>query len=74
MIHISAVRNMLNSGKPLDLKVWKRDGSIMELKNTVSLRYDFYGGYRNVKVLSSGSIRKIRDICIFSVNGEEVYI
>lgn len=72
MIHISVARKILNSGKPVDISVWKADGSIMHLKNAVSLRYSYYGGYRNMKVLNSSGIRKIRDCCIFMINGEEV--
>jgi len=33
---------MLNSGDPVDISVWKSDGSILELRNVVSLRYSFY--------------------------------
>ena len=29
---------MLNSGDPVDISVWKSDGSILELHNVVSLR------------------------------------
>lgn len=65
---------MLDSGDPVDIDVWKRTGEILCLKNCVSLQYSFYGGYRNVKLLSSGEIRKIRDVCIFRVNDCEVYL
>ena len=57
---------MLNSGDPVDISVWKSDGSIIRLHNVISLRYSFYGGWRNVKLLTSGECRKIRDCCIFS--------
>lgn len=46
----------------------------MVLNKCVSLRYDFYTGVRNIKVLSSGQIRKIRDVCIFEINGMKVFI
>ena len=49
-------------------------GSILELRNVISLRYSFYGGWRNVKILSSGECRKIRDCCIFRVNDLEVFL
>ena len=58
-IHISTARSMLNSGDPVDISVWKSDGSILELRNCISLRYNFYGGWRNVKLLSSGECRII---------------
>ncbi len=73
-VHISTARMMLSSGDPVDLSVWKADGSIMELRNCVSLRYSFYGGWRNIKLLSSGEKRRIRDCCIFRINDCEVYM
>ena len=41
---------------------------------TVPLVCNFYGGWRNVKLLSSGECRKIRDCCIFRVNDCEVFL
>ena len=65
---------MLTSGDPVDISVWKSDGSILELRNVISLRYSFYGGWRNVKILSSGECRKIRDCGIVRVNDLEVFL
>lgn len=73
-IHISTARHILNSGDPVDLLVWKSDGSILQLNNCISLRYDYYGGWRNVKLLTSGELRRIRDVCIFAVNGLEIFL
>ena len=73
-IHISTARIMLNSGDPVSLSVWKKDGSIMDLENCVSLSYDRYGGWRNIKILSSGEIRRVRDCLIFRINGLEVFL
>lgn len=73
-VHINTARAMLAAGDPVDLKVWKADGSILELKNCVSLRYSWYGGWRNIKILASGQMRRIRDCCIFSINGLEVFL
>ena len=60
----STARSMLNSGDPVNISVCKSDGTILELRNYTYLRYEFYGGWRNVKLLSSGECRKIRDCCI----------
>lgn len=73
-VHISTARAMLNSGDPVDISVWKADGSILSLRNVVSLRYSFYGGWRNVKLLASGECRKVRDCCIFQINDMEVFL
>ena len=56
-VHISIARTMLNSGDTVDISVWKSDGTILELRNCISLRYNFYGGWRNVKLLSSGELK-----------------
>ena len=52
----------------------KSDGSILELRNVISLRYSYSGGWRNVKILSSDECRKIRNCCIFRVNNLEVFL
>ncbi|MCD8388210.1 MAG: hypothetical protein LUD17_15230 [Bacteroidales bacterium] len=46
----------------------------MRLDRAVSLRYDYYGGWRNVKLLASGQIRRVRDCCIFRINDMEVFL
>lgn len=71
-MHISTARKILNSGKPVNLSVWKKDGTIMNLKDAVSLRFDFHNGTRNLKLVGGRGIRKIRDCCIFLLNDEEV--
>ena len=40
----------------------------------ISLKYDFYKGTRRMKLLDSNVIRQLRDVCIFDVNGIEVYM
>ena len=73
-IHITTARTMLNSGDPVDISVWKANGEILHLHNCISLRYNFYGGWRNMKLLTSGECRRIRDVCIFRVNALEVFL
>lgn len=73
-IHISTAREIINAGDPVDISVWKKGGAVMHLENVVSLRYSFYGGWRDVRLLSSGQTRRIRDCCIFMVNGLEVFL
>ena len=65
---------MLNSGDPVDISVWKSDCFILELRNVISLRYSFYGGWRNIKILTSGECRRVRNYCIFRVNDCEVFL
>ena len=73
-VHISTARVMLNSGDPVSLSVWKKDGSIMYIENCISLHYDFRGGWRNIKILPSGEMRRVRDCLIFEINGLEVFL
>ena len=73
-IHISTMRKMLQSPDPVDLGVWTRTGEIQYWHNVVSLKYDHYRGVRNVKFLDSGQIRKVRDVCIFSINNLNVFL
>jgi hypothetical protein len=73
-IHITTMRHMLNSGDPIDISVWTAKGEIQHHHNCVSLRYNFYSGTRNIKLLSSGQIRKIRDCCIFRINNCDVFL
>lgn len=73
-IHFSTAQAMLNTPDPVDISVWKSDGSIMELHNCISLKYNFYAGTRTIKLLNSNQIRTVRDVCIFRVNGLEVIL
>ncbi len=38
------------------------------------LRYNFYQGTRQMKLLDSRQIRQVRDVCIFEINGLEVFL
>ena len=59
---------------PVDLVVWKSDGSLLHYPNVISLKYDFYAGTRTIKFLRSGEIRTVRDVCISKINGLEVFL
>ena len=41
---------------------------------SISLRNDFLCDTRQMKLLDSNEIRQLRDVCIFEVNGIEVYM
>jgi len=73
-VHISVARQMLAKGEPVDLTVWKADGSIVTYHNCISLKYDHRAGVRNVKLLDSRQIRKVRDVLIYKINDLEVYL
>ena len=65
-IHLSTAQAMLQRPDPVDLVVWR--------DNCISLRYDYYEGTRTVKLLNSNEIRKVRDVCIYQINGMEVFL
>lgn len=73
-LHISAVREMLSRGETVSLKVLTAKGETRVYEDCVSLRYNHRAGCRNIKLLRSGEIRKIKDILIVECNGLEVYI
>ena len=73
-IHLSTAKHLLTLPDPVNLTVWKKDGSIVEYPNVISISYDFYKGTRRIKFLRSGEIRLVRDVCIFRINGMNVIL
>ncbi len=65
---------MIDSGDPVDLKVWAKDGRVLHLQNCIGLRYNFRSGTRQVKLLTSRQIRTIRDVLMFEINGLTIYL
>ena len=60
-IHISTAQQMMLRPDPVDLVVFKSDGSLVSYPNVISLKYDFYKG-------------TVRDVCISRINGLEVFL
>ena len=73
-IHISTLRKMLQAGDPVNISLWTKDGQIQHWNNCIPLRYGFYKGVRRMNLLTSRQIRQVRDVCIFRINGMEVYL
>ena len=73
-IHISTLRRMLKAGDPVDIKLWTKSGEIQCWRNCIPLRYNFYQGTRQMKLLDSRQIRQVRDVCIFEINGIPVHL
>ena len=73
-IHISTARKMLQAPEPVDIRCWAKDGRILELRNVLPLRYNFYEGTQQVKMLQSNQIRTIRICLIFEINGTPVFL
>lgn len=64
----------MNSRKPFNATVWKKDGSIIEYQDAVTLTYEPTKGTRRIKLLKSNLVRTLRDVCIFKINDLNVYI
>ena len=73
-IHITTLKRMLLSPEPVDIKLWTRSGEIQCWHCCFSLRYDFYKGTRRMKLLDSNEIWQLRDVCVFEINGMEVFM
>ena len=73
-IHISTLRKVLKAGDPVNLKLWTKSGEIQCWRNCIPLRYNFYQGTRQMKLLDSRQIRTVRDVYIFEINGIPVHI
>ena len=65
---------MLQAGDPVDIKLWTKSGEIQVWKNCIPLRYNFYQGTQQFKLLNSGQIRQVRICCIFSINDIIVFL
>lgn len=64
---------MLNAGDPVTLTVLTAKGEIRIYENCVALPHKEKKTYRNIRLLKSGEIRKIRDILIIGINDLEVF-
>ena len=77
-IHLSTAQAMMQRPDPVDLVVWrssgKNAGELIRYDNCISLHYYYYEGTRTVKLLTSNQIRRVRDVCIYSINGMEVFL
>ena len=65
---------MLKAGDPVHIKLWTKNGEIQEWKNCIPLRYNFYQGTQQFKLLDRRQIRTARLVCVFSVNDMEVFL
>lgn len=74
MLHISILRKVLAEKKPFNCRVWTAKGEIMECQNVVCTSTFHKGNTANLLFTDSREVRKVKVICIFEINDEEVYI
>ena len=73
-IHITTLKRMFQSPEPVGLKLWtarvkSNAGTVVFLS-----AMNFYKGTRRIKLLDSNEIRQLRDMCVFEINGMEVFM
>ena len=64
---------MLMAGDSVDIKLWTKNVEIQCWLNCIPLRYNFYQGTQQFKLLDSRQIRTARLVCIFEINGIQMY-
>ena len=74
-IHMNDAIRLLETGRPVDLKVWKlSDGSIIEYRSVVCIGGHWRRGTHRIRILRYGLIREFRDITLFEINNMNIYL
>lgn len=74
-IHLNDARRILDSGEAVDLIVWKMaTGEILTYNELKCFSSYFRGGTRKLRFVRSNEIREVRDVCIWKINGMEVFL
>ena len=73
-LYFRTLRKMLKAGDLVDIKLWTKNGAIQCWCNCIPLRYNFYQGTQQFKLLDSHQIRQARICCIFEIYGLEVFL
>lgn len=78
-VHITTARKILDAGDAVDLVVWvSRDknhkAETVRYDNVISMKFDIRKGTRTLMFRDSRQFRTLRDVCIYSINGQEVYL
>lgn len=73
-VHISTVRKILVAPEPVSLRCWTKSGGILVLTDAIPLKYNFYEGTQQFKILASRKIRTVRINLIFEINGMSVFL
>ena len=73
-MHISTVRKILMAPEPVSLKCWTKSGAILCLNGAIPLKYNFYEGTQQFKLVASREIRTVRVNLIFELNNTKVFL
>ena len=73
-VHISTVRKILMAPEPVSLRCWTKSGGILVLTDAIPLKYNFYEGTQQFKLVASREIRTVRVNLIFELNNTKVFL
>lgn len=73
-IHATTAREIIASGQPCDIRLWKSDGEILHYRDAICIAHHIRSGTFRVRLRTSGQIRQFRIVSVFEVNDMEVYL
>lgn len=75
VLHMKDAILLLESGQPVNLRLWKlATGDILEYKGAVCIGGHWRRGTHRVKLPRSGVIREFRDVTLFEINNNSIYL
>ena len=75
VLHMKDAILLLESGQPVNLRLWKlATGDILEYKGAVCIGGHWRRGTHRVKLPTSGVIREFRDVTLFEINNNTIYL
>ena len=75
VLHMKDAILLLESGQPVNLRLWKlATGDILEYKGAVCIGGHWRKGTHRVKLPRSGVIREFRDVTLFEINNNTIYL
>lgn len=75
VLHLKDAIVLLESGQPVNLRLWKLStGDILEYKGAVCVGGHWRKGTHRVRLPRSGVIREFRDVTLFEINNNTIYL
>lgn len=75
VLHMKDAILLLESGQPVNLRLWKlATGDILEYKGAVCIGGHWRKGTHRVRLPRSGVIREFRDVTLFEINNNTIYL
>ena len=75
VLHMKDALLLLESGQPVNLRVWKlATGDILEYKGAVCIGGHWRKGTHRIRLPRSGVIREFRDVTLFEINNNTIYL